>query len=82
MTPLAPGCHPRKNVDMLISSRSSFSATMDIRLGSRIQIEFAGGKQKMVLVTEINESEVTLDGNHPLTSKDLTFALQYNGVLM
>lgn len=55
---------------------------MDIRLGSRIQIEFAGGKQKMVLVTEINESEVTLDGNHPLTSKDLTFALQYNGVLM
>lgn len=73
---------PRKNEDVMIAARSSFSRETDIRLGSRVQIEFAGGKKKMVLVTEISESEVTLDGNHPLAGKNLTFDLRYNGVLM
>lgn len=73
---------PRKDEHVLIAARSSFSPETDIHIGSRVQIEFAGGNKKVLLVTDLSESEVTLDGNHPLAGHNLTFALRFNGVLM
>jgi peptidylprolyl isomerase len=33
-----------------------------------------------VLVTEVNEKSITIDGNHPLAGKDLTFEIEIIGV--
>jgi len=33
-----------------------------------------------MMVTEVSDTEVTLDGNHPLAGLDLTFALRLESV--
>ena len=44
-------------------------------VGQRLQIPQKDGMVLFVKVTEITESDVTLDGNHPLAGEDLTFDL-------
>ena len=45
------------------------------RLGQRLQLG-RGDQAMMVVVLEVNDEEVVLDGNHPLAGQDLTFALE------
>ncbi|MBJ6801323.1 FKBP-type peptidyl-prolyl cis-trans isomerase [Geomonas propionica] len=56
--------------------RRSFPAEKEIRAGQKLGIEFAGGTARVMLVTEVSEEAVTLDGNHPLAGYNLTFALR------
>ena len=46
------------------------------RVGQRVQIPQSDGPPMNVIVTEVTESEVTLDANHPLAGKDLTFDIK------
>ena len=50
----------------------------DLKLGAGQQLEVRGqdGQKTMVMVTDVSESTVTLDANHPLAGKDLTFDIQ------
>ena len=45
-------------------------------VGRPLRIRLADGKTTVVKVIEISESTITLDGNHPLAGKDLTFDIQ------
>jgi peptidylprolyl isomerase len=44
--------------------------------GLQLQLMAPDGSPLMVVVTEVTETEVTLDGNHPLAGKDLTFEIE------
>jgi peptidylprolyl isomerase len=46
------------------------------RVGQRVQIPQSDGPPINVTVTGVTESEVTLDANHPLAGKDLTFDIK------
>jgi FKBP-type peptidyl-prolyl cis-trans isomerase 2 len=45
-------------------------------LGTQLQVQTQDGRALPVVVTEVTEEQVTLDANHPLAGKDLTFAVE------
>jgi len=46
------------------------------KVGQILQTHQADGQTLVVRVTEVSESSVTLDANHPLAGKDLNFDIQ------
>ncbi|MDD2733356.1 MAG: peptidylprolyl isomerase [Desulfuromonadaceae bacterium] len=71
---------PRLQENTIQVSRLSFPAGKDITVGQKLSIDFKGGVSKVMVVTAVNETDVTLDGNHPLAGCDLTFALRVDAV--
>ncbi len=49
---------------------------LDLELGMRLEMGGANGELIRVVVTEITDSQVTLDANPPLAGEDLTFAIE------
>ena len=56
--------------------KNRFPADMDPKVGQRLQLRQADGKIIRVTVTNVSESKVTLDANHPLAGKNLTFDIK------
>lgn len=44
--------------------------------GMQLMMHAGGGQQLPVLITEVLEEHVIIDGNHPLAGKDLVFELE------
>jgi peptidylprolyl isomerase len=74
----AYGQRHRENIIQV--ARHTFPAGKEIRVGQKLSIEFSGGVSRVMVVTEMNDEEITLDGNHPLAGCDLTFALTVDRV--
>jgi FKBP-type peptidyl-prolyl cis-trans isomerase 2 len=49
---------------------------IDLQLGTRLQAQNEQGETIVMMVTDLNDTNVTLDANHPLAGKDLTFELE------
>lgn len=71
---------PRLAENIITVARTEFPSGREIRVGQRLRIGFAAGVERILLVTAVGASRVTLDGNHPLAGLDLTFALQLTGI--
>jgi len=59
--------------------RSAFKDIKNLEPGMQFQIKGNEGP-RVVTVTEIRETEVTVDGNHPLAGEELTFDVEITGV--
>jgi peptidylprolyl isomerase len=55
--------------------RGQFPAGTEISVGDTLSIGFTDGGTAAVQVADLDEEMVTLDANHPLAGKTLTFAL-------
>jgi peptidylprolyl isomerase len=65
------------NEEMVVSvDRSDFPNSIEPRVGQMLQLHQPSGQRIAVTVTEVSEASVTLDANHPLAGKDLTFDIQ------
>ena len=51
-------------------------ADLKLGVGQQLEVRRQDGQKAMVMVTDVSESTVTLDANHPLAGKDLTFDIQ------
>ena len=71
---------PRRQENVITVARNTFPAGKEIKVGQKLSIEFKGGASRVIVVTAVNEEEVTLDGNHPLAGLELTFALKVEQV--
>jgi len=49
---------------------------LDPKVGDRLQLQHPDGRVTSVLVTEVGDTTITLDANHPLAGKDLTFEIE------
>lgn len=81
LIPAADAYGPRRDENIIKVKREMFPADRELRIGEKLRIEFNGGKERILIILEQNEQEVTLDGNHPLAGLDLTFALRLDAVL-
>lgn len=56
--------------------RDKIPPDFNAEVGHPLRIRLADGKTTVVKVIDVSESTITLDGNHPLAGKDLTFDIQ------
>ncbi|SNR64873.1 FKBP-type peptidyl-prolyl cis-trans isomerase [Puniceibacterium sediminis] len=56
--------------------RTEIPDDIPLDLGTQLQVQTPTGEVMPVTVVELTEAEVTLDANHPLAGKDLTFAIE------
>jgi len=49
---------------------------LEPEIGQRLQMQKANGEMSIVTVTEVAEDKITIDANHPLAGKNLTFELE------
>jgi len=58
-----------------VVSKNKLIATISLEVGKQFKIPHRDGIT-FITVTDIDESTVTLDANHPLAGKDLTFDIK------
>ena len=59
--------------------RSAFGEVPDLAPGMRFRAQGPQGEQ-VVMVTEVGDEEVTVDGNHPLAGETLAFEVEISEV--
>lgn len=62
-----------------VVERGDIPAEIDLEVGAALQAENASGQQVRLQVVELDADNVTLDANHPLAGKALTFGLELVG---
>ena len=63
--------------DMVIDvDRSQLPEHMTPEIGQVMQLHVPDNDPVRVMITGISESKITLDANHPMAGKDLTFEIQ------
>jgi len=67
---------PHRKEMVVVVNRNRFPADMEPKVDQQLQIRQEDGERIIVMVTEVSESSVTLDANHPLAGKDMTFDIQ------
>ena len=66
---------PQRDEMMLQVSPDQFPDDMDPQVGQQLQLSQPNGQNVVVRVVDIESDSVTLDANHPLAGKDLTFEI-------
>ncbi|MCW8908852.1 MAG: peptidylprolyl isomerase [Sedimenticola sp.] len=57
-------------------AREQIPADIELAVGIQLQAQGPEGQVFRLVVTELDDANVTLDGNHPLAGKALTFELE------
>lgn len=69
------------NADLVFQLEpDTFPPDMDLEVGQQLQLDQPDGRVVHLMVADVTESMVTLDANHPLAGKDLTFELELVGI--
>ena len=61
---------------VLVIDRDQLPPDLKPTVGLQLQMSHANGQRTMVTVTDLSESSVTIDANHPLSGENLTFDIQ------
>ena len=56
--------------------RDKFPKDVEPQVGQKFEVPQQEGQPMVVRVVDVSEQTVTLDGNHPLAGRDLTFELE------
>ena len=67
---------PYREELVLEVDRQQIPADVKLEVGKRLQFRHANGRATQALVTDVSESKVTVDANHPLARSDLIFNVQ------
>lgn len=57
-------------------ARDDIPEHIDPKTGQRLEVQQADGRKVPVTVTSVSDEKVTLDANHPLAGKNLTFDIK------
>lgn len=68
------GEHKKELVQVI--KRDEFPKDLKPELGLQIKIKRNDGGEDVIKVTNVTETEITLDANHPLAGKDLIFEIE------
>ena len=79
--PMEQAYGPHRDDMVVTMDRSKLPAGVNPKIGQRLEITQVDNQTSLVTVTEVTESTLTLDANHPLAGKELTFDLELVGIL-
>lgn len=67
---------PYRDEMVLTVQRDQFPPDIDPQVGQALQVQQSTGESLIVTVSEVSETAVKLDANHPLAGQDLTFDIE------
>ena len=62
-------------------NRSKLPPDLHPMVGQRLELTQVDDQTSLVTVTNVTEATLTLDANHPLAGKELTFDIELVGIL-
>ena len=72
---------PHQKEMVMVIDRKEVPDGLDPQVNQRLQVQQQSGQSFVVTVTAVTEENITLDGNHPLAGKDLTFDIQLTEIV-
>lgn len=72
---------PHRKDKLIELDRDKLPENVKLKVGQQYQIPQKDGRKTVVTMTDVSESSITLDANHPLAGKDLTFHIQLIEIL-
>ena len=67
---------PYQDELVIVVDEQQIPSELSVEVGQQLQMRHSNGQAVPVTVTDIAEDKVTLDANHPLAGKDLTFDIE------
>ncbi|MEA5535534.1 peptidylprolyl isomerase [Crocosphaera sp. XPORK-15E] len=61
---------------VMIVEEQQMPPELDVEVGQQLQMRHPSGQVIPVVITNVADSQVTLDANHPLAGEDLTFEIE------
>lgn len=74
--PTANAYGPHLEEMIVIVEREQMPPDVEPEVGQQLTIQEPTGQQIPVIITDVSDSAVTLDANHPLAGEDLIFEIQ------
>jgi len=71
---------PRTQDNVIHVARGAFPVAKELAVGQKLSIDFKAGPSRIMKIIALDDTEVTLDGNHALAGCELTFALRVDRV--
>jgi peptidylprolyl isomerase len=72
---------PYRNEMVHVVDRNQLPADLKPEVGQQLEIRQEDGETNTARITDISESTVTLDANHPLAGQDLVFDIELAEIL-
>ena len=67
----------KRNEEMVVAvERSQVPVDLTPEVGMRLEVTQEDGQEFPVVITNVTDTHVTLDANHPLAGRDLTFEIK------
>jgi peptidylprolyl isomerase len=67
---------PWQEEAMVTVARGDLPPDLEPEVGQQLQVQPEGGQPLTVRIVQVNDTQVTLDANHPLAGKDLAFEIE------
>ena len=67
---------PYREELVTVVERSRLPMDLVPEVGQKLNLTDVGGRTTVVTVTEVSESSITMDTNHPLAGEDVTFDIE------
>lgn len=74
--PAAQAYGPQRPERVVKLDRSQMPSDLRLEVGIQVLTTNAAGRQVAFTVAALTDAQVTLDGNHPMAGKDLTFDIE------
>ncbi len=72
---------PRRQDMIITMERSQLPPDVAPSVGQRLELTQMDDQTVLVTVTAVTDTTLTLDANHPLAGKDLTFHIEFLGIV-
>jgi peptidylprolyl isomerase len=79
--PMEQAYGPHREDMVVTMDRSKLPPGVNPMVGQRLELTQVDDQTSLVTVTNVTESTLTLDANHPLAGKELTFDIELVGIL-
>ncbi len=79
--PMEQAYGPHREDMVITMDRNQLPPDLNPMVGQRLELTQVDDQTSLVTVTAVTESTLTLDANHPLAGKELTFDMELVGIM-